>query len=104
MPEQNLANKGLVYDFLSQVERLRHSPATLGDCFADDVVWRGCAPFDTQAGPNALWQAFWQPLFASFSNLQRRIDILLGGVCEAEHWVASTGYLFARLPQAGDSS
>ena len=97
MPEQNLANKGLVYDFLSQVERLRHSPTALGDYFADDVVWRGCAPFDTQAGPNSLWQVFWQPLFASFSNLQRRIDILLGGVCESEHWVANTGYLFGRF-------
>lgn len=97
MGEQTLANKELVYEFLSQVERFRLSPASLGDYFTDDVLWRGCAPFDTQAGVDALWQVFWGPLFASFSGLRRRIDILLGGTCEAERWVASSGYLFGRF-------
>lgn len=97
MGEQSLANKNLLYDFLSRVERFRHSPAALGEYFARDVLWHGCAPFDTQAGVDALWQTFLGPLFASFSGLKRRVDILLGGTCETESWVASSGYLFGRF-------
>lgn len=100
MQENHLANKRLVFQLLSQVESFRHSPASLRKFFADDLVWHGCAPFDTCAGIESLWQMFWAPLFASFDGLRRRIDILLAGECESQQWVASSGYLIGRFDNA----
>ena len=70
MQEQSMANKRLVYEFLSQVESFRQSPASLRKYFADDVVWHGCAPFETQESAAAIWQTFGRPymrVFPAFS-------------------------------------
>ena len=82
-------NKNLIHAFLRRLD----GASSMLDSFADDVVWHGCAPFDTQIGRDAVWRAYWQPLFHSFTNLRRRIDILLAGECEGEDWVATAGYI-----------
>lgn len=93
MTQIHLQHKQRIYDYLGAIASANRSPAAMRDFFSDDVVWHGCAPFETQRGISAIWGTFWQPLLHSFSQLRRRIDILLAGECEGENWVASTGYV-----------
>ena len=97
MKAQDLTSKALIQQYLMGIESIRQGPSALGQYFAEEVIWLGCAPFDTCKGISALWRVYWQPLLEGFSGLRRRIDILLGGECEGERWVASTGYMIGQF-------
>ncbi|MEO1440190.1 MAG: ester cyclase [Chloroflexota bacterium] len=61
--------------------------------FAEDTVWHGPHPINTLHGVDEINEQLWQPLFHSFRNLRRRVDILMSGTCENGTWVSSHGYL-----------
>lgn len=69
----------------------------LGVHLAPDSLWRGYRPFYEQTGPQAVAQAFWQPLRRSLTHLQRREDIFFAGENEIDgfqsRWVVSMGHL-----------
>ena len=64
---------------------------------APDWHWRGMHPFHERRGPQAVAEAFWDPLMGAFTRLQRRPDIFLAGLNEidggASTWVVSMGHL-----------
>ena len=91
------SNRSLVHAYLADISQVHQSARALRRVFADDLVWQGCAPFDTQRGIESLLENVWQPLLGSFSRLQRRVDILIAGACEGEDWVASSGYIIGRF-------
>ena len=93
MTQIHVRNKERIFKYLQDIVRAHESPAAMRAYFSDDVLWQGCAPFDTQQGIESVWATLWQPLQHSFVRMRRRIDILLGGECEGEDWVASTGYI-----------
>ena len=61
---------------------------------SSDCDWRGVHPFNEQQGPEAAAAVFWEPLYRSFSGLQRRQDIFMAGNNEinGEEWVMSMGH------------
>lgn len=69
----------------------------LADHVAPDWHWRGMHPFGELSGAKAVAAAFWDPLIASMTRLQRRPDIFLAGRNEidgfASVWVVSMGHL-----------
>ena len=58
--------------------------------------WRGMHPFHEQENAEAAISTFWEPLLAAFSNLQRREDIFIAGLNDADGasgiWVGSMGH------------
>ncbi len=69
----------------------------LARLMSPDVLWRGCHPFDTQIGPEAVASVFWQPFRQAVRHVQRRQDIFMAGLNEIDGfnsvWVASMGHL-----------
>lgn len=65
-----------------------------------DYQWRGMHPFGELRGAEAVVNTFWRPLRASFGALQRRPDVFMAGVNDANSndlgdgvWVCSMGHL-----------
>jgi len=79
--------------------------STIADALAefttDDWLWRGMHPFYEQTGAAAVAAAFYEPLRAAFTPLQRRPDVFFAGnntVPDAvdsagEVWVVEMGHL-----------
>ena len=80
---------------------LRATPDTtesvLGECVADDWLWRGMHPFPEQRGARAVAKSFWSPFLTSMSRVQRRQDIFFAGHNQIDGfssvWVVSMGHL-----------
>lgn len=70
---------------------------------APDYFWRGMHPFYELQGAAEVAEVFWQPLKASFTNLQRRVDLFMAGSNTvdggASEWVCSMGQLMGLLDQ-----
>ena len=70
---------------------------------APDYLWRGMHPFYELQGATEVAEVFWQPLNASFTNLQRRVDLFMAGSNTidggASEWVCSMGQLMGLLDQ-----
>ncbi len=68
---------------------------------APDLTWDGPAPLRRQVGPEALAEAFWQPLKRAIPDLRRQTHMLFGGASSGRvdggpdggMWVCGTGYL-----------
>lgn len=69
----------------------------LAQRMAADARWRGFHPFGEMTGPQAVAEAFWQPLRASLTRMQRRIDVFIAGRNQMDDfrsvWVVSMGHL-----------
>ncbi|NNF40126.1 MAG: SnoaL-like domain-containing protein [Woeseiaceae bacterium] len=63
----------------------------------DNYFWRGMHPFYEQEGAAAVADTFWLPLRRSLTSLQRREDIFLAGLNDADGgetlWVVSMGHM-----------
>lgn len=70
---------------------------------APGFLWRGYHPFNEITGPNAVEEAFWAPLRAALSSMQRREDIFMAGRNETDGftsiWVVSMGHLMGLFDQ-----
>ena len=69
-----------------------------------DYKWRGLHPFHEQDSANAAVDAFWRPLLASFSSLQRRETIFFAGLNDCDGfkstWTCSMGHFKALFDHA----
>lgn len=91
---QNLKNKKFVWEF----QQIMADPdpvdvfENIGKYFHANADFHCSHPINDQQGTDAFITSFRQPLFASFPDLQRRIDIFIGMQYKGKDWVASTGY------------
>lgn len=74
----------------------------LNELYAPNCVMSVCAPFDRATGDrlvgrDAIYEGFFAPLVASFSDIERRTDILMQGVFKSGDWIASYGWLVGRF-------
>ena len=62
---------------------------------ATDCRFYGVHPFDEISGPTHVAEQVWQPLYSSFTALQRRQDIFFAGIGDVDGnvWVMSMGHL-----------
>jgi len=58
-----------------------------------DIRFFGPHPVNDLVGSRSVEERFWQPLVASFPDLEHRVDILISGEFKGGTWMASTGYL-----------
>lgn len=69
----------------------------LNTVYARDCTMSVCAPFDGPGGADlkghqAIYENVFAPLLASFSNLERRTEILLEGAFKNGSWIATYGW------------
>jgi predicted ester cyclase len=62
-----------------------------------DYHWRGMHPFYEQHSADEVAEVFWKPLCQAFSSIQRRPDVFMAGLNDADdfqsEWVCSMGHL-----------
>ncbi|MDP5219893.1 nuclear transport factor 2 family protein [Ruegeria sp. 2205SS24-7] len=93
------SEKNLVLGFYKALSRSEEStlPEALSDYCADGLIWRGFHPFNELQGIDEVAGTFWQPLRASLTGLQRRMDVFMAGANEIDGfnsvWVVSMGHL-----------
>lgn len=61
-----------------------------------DYTWRGVHPFNMQPDASGAITAFWTPLLAAFSSVQRREDVFFAGTNDCDGftttWTCSMGH------------
>ena len=71
---------------------------------APDYHWRGMHPFYEQEGTEAAARVFWKPLRSALTNMQRREDVFMAGLNDADDqetlWVASMGHMMGLFDAA----
>ncbi len=99
-------NKALVLDFWKRLDSDQADErASAADLLAADATWHGHAPVGSLDGPASFLHDAWEPLRASFPDLQRETFIFFAGVSngrvdgdielDGHHWVTGTGNLRA---------
>lgn len=93
------SEKKLVLGFYEALSRCKDSTVaeTLSEYCDERLVWRGFHPFNELQGIDEVARTFWQPLRASLTGLQRRMDVFMAGANEIDGfnsvWVVSMGHL-----------
>lgn len=89
-------NKSLVLEYFAALERASKDDVAgvLAAYCAKDCEFFGSYPFDTQRGVSNIAGVFWEPLYQSFSPVQRRQDVFIAGTSEinGDEWVMSMGH------------
>ena len=100
------AEKQLVRDYYAKLDRAEGQDIAevMQRYCASDYLWRGFHPFNEQTSTQAVAEGFWQPLRASLTRMQRRMDIFFAGQNEMDGfqstWVISMGHLMGLFDQA----
>lgn len=88
-------SKKIVRNYFDALERAEpgKEAAVLGDYVSSSYSFRGSYPFRELEGAAAVADAFWIPLRAAITRMQRRQDIFIAGTNEFEEeiWVMSMG-------------
>ena len=89
--ETVLRNKKILWDFWQALNACQgRDVGEIVRAYVDEhAAWYGPHPLNHFLGAQAQLEGFWQPLFSSFANLQRRTDMFIGG---HEHWIGAIGY------------
>tara|TARA_B110000211_G_C14059419_1_gene544838 strand:+ start:1143 stop:2153 length:1011 start_codon:yes stop_codon:yes gene_type:complete len=91
-----LKDKQLVRQFHTALEKAQGNDlqTVFKGYVADEYSFKGVHPFNELESANDVIAQVWQPLFSSFSALQRREDIFIAGQSEADggQWVMSMGH------------
>ena len=97
--ERNLSNKRIVNEWMQEIANSTPDavPAALAKAYAKDSVWRGSHPLNEVANIEELASSVWQPFLKSFTHLERRDEILVGGryrnkIGETRDLVAMVGH------------
>ena len=91
--------KQIVIDYYSACDSADSGdlPDIIDHYTSETYLWRGFAPFDELHTADEVATKFWQPLRASLSSMQRRLDIFMAGENGIRDvggvWVASMGHL-----------
>lgn len=90
------ASKALILEYFEALETADTESllTVLQDYCSDGCEFFGSYPFNEQSGSEAIAENFWQPLYGSFSPVQRRQDIFIAGTSEiaGDEWVMSMGH------------
>ena len=90
-------SKHIVLNFYDEIASAsaESAPSILQKHLPAEFKWYGVYPFNEQRGPKAIAEVFWTPFLMSWSNVQRRQDILIAGTNEIDQrqWVISMGHL-----------
>lgn len=88
--------KDLVWSFFEELEKAdaKQLENVFDKYVSDDYNWRGVYPFREKSGLKEVVDTFWKPLKNSFTAVQRRADIFIGGTSEigGEKWVMCMGH------------
>ena len=88
------------YDALDQADPDGCAGIMASNC-AEDLVWRGFHPFNELHGPETVAEAFWAPLKAALTSMQRRLDLFFAGHNRIDSgetvWVGTMGHLMGLL-------
>ena len=97
----NQQNKARVWDYWQKMNYAtpEQVAAIVRDAFHKDVKWNGPHPINYLEGVDALIVDFWEHIWKSFPNLERKTDIFMGGLNGEEEWVSGLGYLTGRFMQ-----
>ena len=92
-------SKALVLDYHQALDSAKNHDiaAVLDSHVTQDYLWRGMHPFYEQQGASSVAEVFWKPFRESFSRVQRRPDVFMAGLNDADgfqsEWVCSMGHL-----------
>ena len=67
-------------------------PTVLQDAYHGDVHWRGSHPWNEMHGIGSIERQFWAPLRNAFPDLERRNNMVIGGVYEGRDYVGCVGH------------
>jgi hypothetical protein len=93
------AAKGIVRSYYQDLAGAEQATVgrILGAHVTPDYRWRGVHPFNELEGVEAVANSFWIPILRAFAPVQRRTDVFLAGINEAQNdgtvWVMSMGHL-----------
>ncbi|MBL8580848.1 MAG: ester cyclase [Rhizobiaceae bacterium] len=101
LAHDEVAVKRHYYDAFRQIASARESDIDrlVRENFAPDVRYFGSHPLDEITGASDIAQRVWRPLSASFRDLRRCDDILIGGHFQGKDWISATGYLHGTFVQ-----
>ncbi len=91
----HLANKRTLKSFMDAIAGAGSVAldANLARAYHSEASWRGSHPWNELQGIEAMARQFWTPLHQAFPDLERRDDILMGGVYEGRDYVGAVGHL-----------
>lgn len=88
--------KKLVWSYFEDVENATPNELqdVMGKYVSKNYNWKGVYPFREITSLECVIEKFWKPLKQSFTSLQRRPDIFIGGTSEigGEKWVMCMGH------------
>lgn len=87
--------RAALYDFDANALR-----AAIDAGFAPDALIQLAHPFETLAGPEALFTEALAPLQAAWPDLERRETIVIEGDAQHGHWVGCCGYYTGTFARA----
>lgn len=67
--------------------------------YATDADWYGPYPFPQVKGVEAIYDTFYKPMLKSFPDMSKNMVHLLGGTCEGDDWVISSGFVVANFKE-----
>ncbi|SHG94592.1 nuclear transport factor 2 family protein [Cognatishimia maritima] len=94
-----LPQKHLVLNFYAALDETDAETvvSAVSQFCSPDLLWRGYHPFNEIRGAESVATRFWQPLKASLTGMQRRLDIFFAGdniyAEPGEVWVCSMGHV-----------
>jgi hypothetical protein len=100
------ANKELIQNYCRDLDAADHDRinTVIGSYTADDYFWRGMHPFHEQNSSQDVAEVFWKPFRYSFTSIQRRPDVFMAGLNDADddgtEWVCSMGHLMGLFDRA----
>jgi predicted ester cyclase len=101
MSDKVLAAKGRLHSGLADLAASRPDGVArhIADLYAPDAEWRGSHPINAARGAEEIAARVWQPLLRAFPDLERRDEILVGGIYAGRDYVACVGHFCGTFRQ-----
>ncbi|MCF7944146.1 MAG: ester cyclase [Spirochaetia bacterium] len=93
----HMKNKKKYHQMITDMQRCTYEEAekVLRTNICSDVFFQGPHPINQLNGLDSLLENYYKPFFKSFSRIERRDFILMGGIYNSRNWAASTGFYSA---------
>ncbi len=91
---RNLANKRFILAKQQEITRAPRAElgAAIAAAYEPEAPFHGTHPVNDIAGYAAIEGEFWAPLRRALPDVERREDILAGGLYQGKEWVACSGH------------
>lgn len=95
--------KSFILNYFNEIEKAdaESMSKVLQNYISDDYTFYGVYPFNQLNDISEVFTKVWQPLYQSFSSVQRRQDVFMAGSNEVsgETWVMSMGHFMGLFDQ-----